>query len=691
MLESAAESAAIAAVRAACTAELFSDRLNEHRSGLRSCYAEAARLELAIGVSVEGIAKARDVAKAKAVAVTTACDAILCEQSALRAEAARLDTMLADFDSALPESDEYDDDEAPETCASFSATLASLEVQRRTVRRRVEFGELLFADDADQLAQLNREYFGAVDRLGRASKRELANAHADADQGDDDAALLGAAPAVRALHELLLARVDNEADAADVCGAEDRAAATACASGLERAFCARRAALLRPRCRAAVSGAAASATAPRGPSGAVAIIAEASRVVSQICAAERALHAELFGPGASDALDDSLTDVAAAVHVGARALILRMDDLEHLRAVVDAAHALRDPPLNALRAEGAEPDEPLDDAVAAALSLISQDTQERATFAALAQLRNGVESYTPTDADLDAASRAGGVWYAPLTATIETLVKLHGAVDGAVFDDFLQHALLACLAAIHRGAAVLRDKRGLKQEAHLFAIKHLLVLRERLKPFATYSAGVTSRRLDWTGARGAFAKLADAEAAQATAQRGGVRGLLGRFFAHPARTKDAVLGLARGGMPTVDESTVDARRELEAALKAACVVFVVDASAAAAATLSAALREAAAACPGHADLREASRAELARVKAMKFAQPAALGETLRLARREVDAALAATAERCAAFLDKPATRRVLLKPVRGQLAQTLADFRGLAAVCFGQRLPRRRI
>ena len=71
-----------------------------------------------------------------------------------------------------------------------------------------------------------------------------------------------------------------------------------------------------------------------------------------------------------------------------------------------------------------------------------------------------------------------------------------------------------------------------------------------------------------------------------------------------------------------------------------------------------------AACPGHSDLREASRAELVRVKAMPFAQPAALVLTLREARSAVKLSLAETRSVCARFLSKPATRRALLKPVR---------------------------
>ena len=97
-------------------------------------------------------------------------------------------------------------------------------------------------------------------------------------------------------------------------------------------------------------------------------------------------------------------------------------------------------------------------------------------------------------------------------------------------------------------------------DGQLFAIKHLLILREQISPFESELAAhsVPTRELDFSHLRGQMRRM--------------LAGELSLFSTSP--DANALIVLAAKGAPRLVESTVDSQRELERHLKVACEAYI---------------------------------------------------------------------------------------------------------------------
>jgi len=146
-------------------------------------------------------------------------------------------------------------------------------------------------------------------------------------------------------------------------------------------------------------------------------------------------------------------------------------------------------------------------------------------------------------------------WYPPLKQTLSLLSKLYGVVDMAVFEHFAGRAVELCVLALQAGADGVRKTRSVLN-GDLFLVRHLLVLREQLIPFEIRLQSV-QKVLDFRPSQQALTQFATH----------GARSLL-RFD-----TANGLLQLAREGLPAVREREQDAKKDLDAVLKAACAAL----------------------------------------------------------------------------------------------------------------------
>lgn len=143
-------------------------------------------------------------------------------------------------------------------------------------------------------------------------------------------------------------------------------------------------------------------------------------------------------------------------------------------------------------------------------------------------------------------------WYPPLRSTLSLLSKLYGVVESKVFEDFARRSIAQCIISIKVGSDRVKRMRP-ALHGDLFLVRHLLVLREQLAPFELRLQGV-ERYLDFSPTGVALANFVSNSR---TALR--------------FDTSNAIFQFAQAGVPQLAETAVDAKKDLDTTLKAACI------------------------------------------------------------------------------------------------------------------------
>lgn len=150
-------------------------------------------------------------------------------------------------------------------------------------------------------------------------------------------------------------------------------------------------------------------------------------------------------------------------------------------------------------------------------------------------------------------------WYPPMRQTLSLLSKLYGVVVAPVFEDFARRSIEACIVSLRHGADHVK-RRHTMIHGDLFLVRHLLLLREQLVPFEIRLQSI-EKQLDFSNTGQAFTELV----VQSTRS-------LFRWD-----TNNGFLLFAQQGLPQMQELHTDAKKELDQALRRACLAFKVSA------------------------------------------------------------------------------------------------------------------
>lgn len=393
--------------------------------------------------------------------------------------------------------------------------------------------------------------------------------------------------------------------------------------------------------------------------------------VVRVCVAEYQLFHHIFavssvdgdgsdereaGSSGDDALREMLEDLCGAMGDVIRPAVLQEHSLDILCELTQIwRHEVLEEQVRPRRASAA--------AVETVAQTLIQDAQERLIYRMQTYTRDEIAGFKPTAAQLDyptllieAASGAGEPtdgeagrrhWYPVLDRTLSSLAKVYHCVPGPSFETLAQEAVSSCTASLLSAARTI-SKTATPLDSDLFLVKHLLILREQISPF-DIEFSVTEKRLDFRNTAQAFYAF------------------LARYTSIFQLSRDnPLLSLFAGGLPTIEESQVDSKRDLEHELKSACERFIRAATGMLVQPLVTFSEEVAA--------FRAAHGEGEHLSTQPFATPSVVTKLLEEIRGMLQSGLPVVLEKIALYLENPVTRSILFKPVKTHI---LDGFRAL--------------
>ncbi|TYZ59983.1 hypothetical protein PybrP1_002158 [[Pythium] brassicae (nom. inval.)] len=391
----------------------------------------------------------------------------------------------------------------------------------------------------------------------------------------------------------------------------------------------------------------------------------------KVCDAEFRLFWKLFGREPRDALfafrndssvgerddDDGDTEtpfermilqLSALLYNVVRPQMLQQKELEVLCEVIQVLQSEVVESLIQPRAATAGATEPV-------MHRMVQDAQERLILCVQKFIRDEIEGFAPTAADLDyptkllgTAAAAGSMyatWYPTLERTLLCLSRVY---------HFVNDAIQICTASLKLAAADLSASKGTLHGA-LFLVKHLLTLREQITPFDVALA-LTNKALDFTSSADAMSHLL-----------AGVATIFS-FSLH----ENALVGLFVNAIPQVHETTSDVKKELELELKKSCAAFIDEVLQQTAQPLLALMKQIAAAQA--AALRANAPLDFRQFAA---ATPAEVSSVLGRVSAALEARLPDILATIHLYLRNSSTETILFKPVQRNLLDAVEGLKAL--------------
>lgn len=261
----------------------------------------------------------------------------------------------------------------------------------------------------------------------------------------------------------------------------------------------------------------------------------------------------------------------------------------------------------------------------------------------------------------EAEFKNGGIysaWYPPVERTLRLLSMLYRCVDARVFAGVAQESVAACVQLVSNAASRIEGtgKPDAADHAQLFLVWQLLMTREQISPFDV-EMSYTEHELDFSDLRSLLGSV--------------IRGRLSfRSLAAP---------------PAVRQKVVDSKRELDHRVRAACESFILKTTRLLLDPVLAFLAKcnalpASARAPTNA-LKEGEEPptpppapfETLKHHTGSFADPERLRATWQTVLSAVDRELPKIVERMKIYIAKSASRAVLLRPVRANIAEAATE------------------
>ena len=295
------------------------------------------------------------------------------------------------------------------------------------------------------------------------------------------------------------------------------------------------------------------------------------------------------------------------------------------------------------------------------MSGVIEDAQERLIYIAQRTLQKEVMKYKPSIDDLDYPAKLIGIaekrteadpieaqmlvydtWYPPLKSVLRVLSKIFRIVDQQVFEDIALQSVQGCTKCLRDAANRIASTNVGVFDSDLFLVKHMLVLREQLSPFDVELKTI-QRQLDFSEAGKAVANF--------LAKRN--RHLL------KMSNENALVMLLREGV-SIQESSVDSKRDLEEALRNACNDFIQNSTVYIVNDLSALVTS-------------CKSTDTEAISNQKFMNGEHIRKIVTDTKINIDDKIDELSKQMTMYLENDATRDILLKPIVRKISRVLTD------------------
>jgi len=234
-------------------------------------------------------------------------------------------------------------------------------------------------------------------------------------------------------------------------------------------------------------------------------------------------------------------------------------------------------------------------------------------------------------------------WYPPVKHTLSCLAMLYRCVEERTFAGLAHEAVQLCIEAIQIASRVVSQKYGIV-DGQLFAIKHLLILREQMASFDSDLA-VFVKELDFSHMRGQMRRM-----------------LSGELSVFSITPDNALFILASKGAPRVVESTLDSKDELEQQLKAVCEAYIMSITKQIVEPMLSFITKVTA-------MRVSSAQNQMPIRETAFAAPDKLAEIVRRVSISVRKDLPQAAAKMCTYLNSSSTQEIIFKPIQSNIAE----------------------
>ncbi|KAG0005555.1 Golgi transport complex subunit 3, partial [Entomortierella chlamydospora] len=271
---------------------------------------------------------------------------------------------------------------------------------------------------------------------------------------------------------------------------------------------------------------------------------------------------------------------------------------------------------------------------------------------------------SPTIQQFDETSTMYQGWYPTLQKTLWLLTKIYKCVEQTVFDDLSQEALSKCLISLNQAAVAIRDTKD-PVDGRLFLIKHLLILKEQIAPFEGNFVHLT-KEVDFTRMTDAITTLFRDRTNLLS---------FGSWFGAVSQTIT----------PTLVDSYLDARQEIDRDLKLVCETFILEMGKSAVHSLTEFMNKVAG-FRIRADVEAAQREQDPSVssgltkrapmllKDRPFANPDELARIMMDFKDKVPPRIQWTVRKLSTYLRDPNTEMILMRPIQSFIIESYQSF-----------------